>query len=202
MTHPFQSKCVLSENLLLAYATALPAETVGWGRLQPGDLERVLALHTAYADLMRRTPYLAGVRSSTLLAQVLGSMRQAVESTAKTPAIGKPSDRVLFIAGHDTNISNISGMLDLTWKLPGYPRDDASLGGALVFSVWRDPARAPLVTLRVLAQTPEQLQSAATLSLASPPAFADLPVPGCATAAPCPWPAFAAAVERALGPTF
>jgi 4-phytase/acid phosphatase len=40
-----------------------------------------------------------------------------------------------MLCGHDTNLSNLSGMLGLSLKLPGYQPDDTPPGGALVFSL-------------------------------------------------------------------
>jgi hypothetical protein len=50
-------------------------------------------------------------------------------------AIGQQGSRVLVISGHDTNLSNMSGLLQLSWRLPGYQPDDTPPGGALVFSL-------------------------------------------------------------------
>ncbi len=43
---------------------------------------------------------------------------------------------VLFIAGHDTNLANLGGALELNWTLPGQP-DNTPPGGELVFERWR-----------------------------------------------------------------
>src|SRR5450755_634837 len=47
-------------------------------------------------------------------------------------ALGRPGDALLILVGHDTNLSNLSGMLHLSWHLPGYQPDDTPPGGALI----------------------------------------------------------------------
>jgi 4-phytase/acid phosphatase len=198
---PLATASTLTEDLLLEYANGFPPEQLGWGRLTPQNLEEVLELHTAYADMARRTPYLAQARGSNLLTHILRSMEQAVTRTAVPGALGEPGDAVVIVAGHDTNLSNLSGMLNLTWKVPGYPRDDVAPGGALVFSLWRDEAAGrAVVKLRYVSQTAEQLHRGDSLSLATPPAVEDLAVPGCGTARECPWEDFFRAASQSLAP--
>ena len=154
----------------------------------------------AEADLMRRTPYLARARGSNLLARVKSSMEQAVTGTAVPGALGRPGDAVLVVAGHDTNLSNLSGMLGLTWKLPGYPRDDTPPGGALIFSVWQDQHAGHMtVRVRYVSQTPDQMYRGDHLSVAAPPAIEELRVPGCAGTVDCPWDRFSRVVSEASG---
>ncbi len=159
---PFNTGSTLSENLLLEYANGFAGKELGWGRLNEAKLQQVLEIHTVYADLMRRTPYLAATRGANLIARILGALRDA--------AAGKSKDAMLVLAGHDTNLSNLSGMLGLTWRLPGYQPDDTPPGGALVFSLWRDGDGPYTVRVRYVAQSMMQMHEAAQ----GPPEFADV----------------------------
>jgi 4-phytase/acid phosphatase len=202
LTGPFATGSTFSENLLLEYANGMKGAALGWGRLTRENLERVLAIHAVYADLMRRTPYLARVRGSNLLAHVLRSIEQAVSGKAAPGAIGQAGDAVLLLSGHDTNLSNLSGMLGLSWKLAGYQPDDTPPGGALIFSLWRDAAtNRYTVRLRYVAQSPDQMRYAEPLSLAAPPESQDVALPGCA-ASGCPWEAARRVIEQAIDPQF
>jgi 4-phytase / acid phosphatase len=201
LTGPFATGSTFSENLLLEYADGMQGPDLGWGRLTRDTLERVLEIHAVYADLMRRTPYLARTRGSNLLAHVLWSIEQAASGKPMAGALGKPGDAVLLLAGHDTNLSNLSGMLGLSWKLEGYQPDDAPPGGALIFSLWRDSAGRYFLRLRYLAQSLDQMRNASVLSLAAPPESQDLAVPGCAGAS-CPWEKARRALEAAVDPEF
>jgi len=80
---------------------------LGWGRLDTDALFRILALHVVYADLMRRTSYLARARGSNLLYHVLQSMKQAATGQATTGTLDRSGNTVLIVSGHDTNLSNL-----------------------------------------------------------------------------------------------
>ena len=73
-----------------------------------------MALHTAYADIVRRTPYVARVRGSNLLDHILNSLRQPYARNGSVPWLGKPGDAALVIVGNDTNLSNLAGMLGIS----------------------------------------------------------------------------------------
>jgi 4-phytase/acid phosphatase len=206
LNEPWGIASTLSENLLLEYAEGMQGKELGWGRLDANSLPRVLELHTVYADLIRRTSYLARARGSNLLYHVMQSMRQAVTGKAMTGALDSPGNAVLIVSGHDTNLSNLSGMLGLSWRLPGYPPDDTPPGGALIFSIWQGPGAAEYsVRAQYLAQTLEQMRGATTLTLAVPPAQEDLSIPGCASAtlpSGCSWDVFTKVIERAIDQRF
>jgi 4-phytase/acid phosphatase len=196
----------LSEDLLLEYAEGMPGKAVGWGRLDRATLGRVLELHAAYADLTRRTPYLARARGSNILEHVLRSLEQAATQKPVAGALGPPETAVLVLVGHDTNLSNLSGLLGLSWHLPGYPADEPLPGGALVFALWQQTDTGQFsVRAQYVAQTLEQMRSATPLTLASPPAREDLAVAGCGPAAAaggCPWEAFRKLAGAALAGRF
>jgi 4-phytase/acid phosphatase len=206
LTGPFTTGSTFSENLLLEYTNGIEGPALGWGRLTSENLNRVLELHSVYADLMRRTPYLARARGSNLLAHVLHSMEQAVGRKPLAGALGQPGDLLLVLSGHDTNLSNLSGMLGLSWKLPGYQSDDTPPGGALIFALWRDPDTGQFtVKLRYLAQTLDQMRNASPLSIAAPPAGQDVSLPGCEAAQRdkgCPWETARLTMQKAIDPQF
>jgi 4-phytase/acid phosphatase len=206
LTGPFATGSTFSENLLLEYTNGLKGASLGWGRLTRENLNRALEIHTVYADLMRRTPYLARARGSNLLAHVLLSLEQAESGKSTAGALGRPGDVLLVLAGHDTNLSNLSGMLGLSWKLPGYQPDDTPPGGALIFSLWRDSVTGQFsVKLRYLAQTLDQMRDASPLSIAAPPASQDVSIPGCEDAhedKACQWETARSLMQRAIDPHF
>jgi 4-phytase/acid phosphatase len=206
LTGPFATGSTFSENLLLEYANGFEGAALGWGRLTRQKLERVLEIHAVYADLMRRTPYLARAHGSNLLAHVLRSLEQAATEKPTPGAIGQPEDALLLLAGHDTNLSNLSGMLGLSWKLAGYPPDDTPPGGALVFSLWRDADTGQYsLKLRYVAQSLDQMRNASPLSIAAPPASQDVSMPGCEAEQAdkgCSWETARLAMQRAIDSQF
>ena len=204
LNESLSSASTLGEALLLEYAEGMQSKDLGWGRLDANNLFRILALHVLFSDLTRRTPYLARARGSNLLDHVLLSMEQAATGKAVPGALGPPGDTVLIVSGHDTNLSNLSGMLGLSWHLPGYQPDDTPPGGALIFSLWQQ-AEHYFVRTEYLAQTLEQMRNATPLSLAAPPAKEDVTPAGCkfATASMgCSWETFEKSLQKAIDNQF
>jgi 4-phytase/acid phosphatase len=126
---PLRIGSTLSEDFLLEYVNGLEGKDLGWGRLDVGKLPEIMRLHAAYADLARQTPYVARLQGSNLLSHIRRSMEQAIKGSPITGSLGKVGDRVLVIVGHDTNISNIAGMLGISWLLDGYQPNDTPPGG-------------------------------------------------------------------------
>ena len=78
------------------------------------------------SDFTQRTPEIARIQASNLLDQIHRSLEQAVTHQSSQGTLGKPAGRALFLVGHDTNISKIAGLLDMTWIVDGR-RDDTPL---------------------------------------------------------------------------
>jgi 4-phytase/acid phosphatase len=203
---PLATASTLSEVFLLEYAEGMPQSALGWGRLTKEKLLQVLELHTAYADLARRTPYLARARGANLLAHILASPQQAASGRSVPGALGQADSALAILAGHDTNLSNLSGMLELAWRVPGQAPDDAPPESALIFSLWRENAGgAWFVKLEFVAPSLDQLRRLEPVTLDSPPARVPVPIPACGSARAdggCPWPAFRAAMQKAIDPQF
>jgi 4-phytase / acid phosphatase len=196
VTGPLRTASTLTENLLLEYCNGIRGADLGWGRLTAANLRQVMTLHTAYAHLVRRTPYIARLRGSNLLAHVLASLRQASSAKPVTGAIGPPGARAVILVGHDTNLSNLSGMLGLNWTLPDYAPDDTPPGGALVFELWQT-GESFSVRSSYVVQSLLQMQEARPLTARNPQLRATLRLQGCGRDY-CEWTAFQEALEAAI----
>jgi 4-phytase / acid phosphatase len=198
---PLNTASTLTENLLLEYAEGMPASDVGWGCVDGNKLRSLLELHTAASDFSQRTTPIARAQASNLLNHILLSMDQAVTGKTTKGALGRPGDRVLFLVGHDTNLSNVAGLLNLTWVADGR-RDDTPPGSALVFELWRSrTSKQEFVRLYYTAQTLEQMRFATELTLAIPPNRVPLFIPGCSCKDfSCTWPEFSQMLLRAIDP--
>ncbi|PKU24578.1 histidine-type phosphatase [Telmatospirillum siberiense] len=150
MEGPLAIGATISESILLEYAEGFPAGAVGWGRAaSPEILAAIMPLHDLYADLMRRTPHIASRHSALLV-------RRIADLLAETPRAGQP--RMATFVGHDTNLSNLAGLLDVDWTLPDQP-DKTAPDTAMAFEVWRDGAKGErYVRLVVHYQTLEELR--------------------------------------------
>jgi 4-phytase/acid phosphatase len=199
---PFAAASTLSENFLLEYANGMRGADLGWGRLTKDNLFQVLELHRVYADLMRRTPYVARTRGSNLMAHILASMEQAASEETVQGALGPTKTALLILSGHDTNQSNVAGMLQLSWTLPGYQADETPPGGALIFSLWRNSDGGEFfVQAEYLAPSLDQMRNADVLSLVNPPLRRPVSISGCGAASqtfPCSWESFKTQVQRSI----
>ena len=202
---PLNTASTITENFLLEYTSGLPMEQVAWGRVDLATLKQLMSLHTAASDLTRRSSYLAATQASNALAHIMDTLKQAVTGKEVPGALGKLGDRAVILVGHDTNIANIAGTLNLNWLIDGR-RDDTPPGGALVFELW-ESAEASTYEVRTYytAQTLDQMRNATALTPENPPARANVFVPGCSTGGngfPCDWKSFEQTLTLAIDPAF
>ncbi len=176
---PIDTAATLSENLLLEYTEGMDSASVGWGCIHHSEIQAMMALHTAATDFTERTPEIARAQAANLLNRIRLSIRQALDQKAIQGSMGKPSDRALFLIGHDTNLENVAGVLNLTWIIDGR-RDDTPPGSALIFEVWRERSNGEyLVRTYFTAQTLEQMRASTPLTVSSPPERIPVFIPGC-----------------------
>jgi len=181
---PLGIASTVSEVFLLEYAQGLPEKDVAWGRIRDAeDWRSLLQAHNAQFDLMAKTPYLASHAGTPLMQQIIGALEQRATGKALAGIHAPANNTVYVLAGHDTNVANIAGMLGLQWTLPDQP-DDTPPGGALIFSLWRDPVSSErYVSVELVYQSLAQLRQALPLSIATPPQRLPLPIAGCADSA-------------------
>lgn len=196
---PLNTASTLVENLLLEYTQGMEASSVGWGCVDGAKLRSLMELHTAATDLTERTPIMARIQASNLLAHISDAIAQAVTNEANHGVPGKRENRALFLIGHDSNLTNIAGLLNLTWIADGR-RDDTPPGGALIFELWRDRKTGQFsVRTYFTVQTLEQMRSSATVTLSNPPERVPVFLPGCSGKDfSCPLPAFMQTVQQSI----
>jgi 4-phytase/acid phosphatase len=188
----------LAEDLLLEYTDGMPMADVGWGHVDEAQLRRFLRLHTAYFDLMHRTPALARLGNAGLLQHIEETLEQAVAGKAVNGAVGKPGDKLVVLVGHDTNLAGVASLLGLQWTLDGRA-DDTPPGTELVFELWEDAAGTYRVRLKVQMQTLDQMRNGKTLRFGeAPPAQQDVSPTGCGTRG-CSWVSFKRLAESGAG---
>lgn len=167
---------MLTEIFLLQQAQGMPEP--GWGRITDShQWNTLLSLHNAQFYLLQRTPEVARSRATPLLDLIKTALtphppqKQAYGVTLPTS--------VLFIAGHDTNLANLGGALELNWTLPGQP-DNTPPGGELVFERWRRLSdNSQWIQVSLVFQTLQQMRDKTPLSLNTPPGEVKLTLAGC-----------------------
>ena len=194
---PLGMAATLSENLLLEYTEGMPE--VGWGKVDAQKLRDLMQIHTDNSDIERRTPYVARAQASNMLSHILDSMQQAVEQQPVVGALNAAQAKVLILVGHDTNLTNISGTLNLSWIIDGR-RDDTPPGGAIVFELWQEqPTKQYLVRVYYIAQSLDQMRNSVVLTPANPPDRALVFLPGCSNAdGSCSWSDFLKTIHSAI----
>lgn len=168
----------LAEMFLLQQAQGMTAP--GWGRIHTeAQWNKLLSLHNAAFNLAFRTPYIAAHQGSALLQTITA----ALNDTAGADSLGTPAAkaRIVFLAGHDTNLANLSGLLGTDWTLPQQP-DNTPPGGELFFERWRDSRGTPWLRVQVVYQSLAQMREQTRLTLTEPPHAVTLQLPGCQTA--------------------
>jgi 4-phytase/acid phosphatase len=179
---PFGIASTVSQTFLLEYLEGMPMSDVAWGRLSRQQIEDLLVLNTLKFHYEGRAPYVAARAASPLASRMLEAMREGAKLTV--------------LVGHDTNIADLGGLLDLHWKVASYPRDNPPPGGALGFEVLSDASGKQFVRAFYRSQTMDQVRELQPLSAANPPSYEYLPIPGCTSS--CPMPEFEKIVRAKL----
>jgi 4-phytase/acid phosphatase len=174
---PFNVGSTVSEIFLLEYASSLPCNKVGWGHVLfkspdcsgPGERFRDMQeIHTAYFQEVQRAPFIAALQGWHMLLEIILDLNEG-----RKP---KPEHKLIIYSGHDTIIANVAGILGLNWDLEGFPKNDTPPAGALVFELYRDPAKNKYVVhARYVYQTLDQLRT----KVDSPPRSVPLSFPSC-----------------------
>jgi 4-phytase/acid phosphatase len=202
---PVAAAATLVEDFLLEYADGKPMQEVGWGRVDETTLRRLIPLHTKGFNYITRTPLAARVRGSNLMAHILDSLAQAAQSQhakAVPGALGPVGARLVYISGHDGNLCNLGGILNLHWEADGIA-DDTPPDSQLVFELWQNlKSQQYSVRLFFRAQTLNQLRTAQALTPAHPPVEVTLTPPGCRPDQLCPFADFEKASRALLDPDY
>jgi 4-phytase/acid phosphatase len=136
-----------AQVMLLEYADGKAMGDVGWGRASAADIAAFSTFHAEEFRLLARPRDLA-------LPNLAGLM----------PAIreGLAGRGVTLIAGHDTNVANLGGVLRLHWHVPGFAADDPAPGGAIVLEVLRGAGAQRFVRATYRAQTLDDIRRGGT----------------------------------------
>lgn len=167
---------------IMEYTDGLPASEVAWGELTEGGISQAFRVYDLLLDLEYGTPYLATVQNSNLASHIVRSMVQAATGSGIGGAIGSPSAKIIVLTASNFNIVGLASLFRLDWLLPGYQRDVAAPGGALVLQLRQSQSSGQyVVRISYVSQTMDQLRNLTQLSLTNPPPSAPVAIPGCTT---------------------
>ncbi|HTV53464.1 MAG TPA: histidine-type phosphatase [Terriglobia bacterium] len=180
------------QDLVLEYVDGKPMSQVGWGRVDEATLRRLIPIRITSFNLEKRPLAFAQVASSNLLFHILKTLDQASSGIATPGAFGSPSNRLVYISGHDGDLAGIGGLLGLHWIADGN-KDDAPPDSQIAFELWQRPgSRRYTIRIRYRAQTLDQLRNASTLISSNPPAQFPVTPTGCTSSADCSFAVFRA----------
>lgn len=154
-----------AQILLLEYAEGKPAQEVGWGRATAEDVAALGAFHALEFRLLARPLYIAARNMAGLSPRIIGWLSDDAPT----------APRIAMIAGHDTQVANLAGLLDLHWTVPGIAADDPVPGGAIMLERLSDTRGQHYVRAVYRAQSLAELRA----GTARAPYRAVLPIAGC-----------------------
>ena len=93
--------------------------------------------HERFFELLRLNTFQASRRGAAMARVILASL--AGEPIKTVPAIG-PDARLVALAGHDGNLSQMAGVFGLNWSLPQDQPDATAPATTLAFELWKDTA--------------------------------------------------------------
>jgi 4-phytase / acid phosphatase len=166
LTGPIAIGSTVSEVFLLEYAENMPSKQVAWGYPStPDSIRPFLKLHGLQFELLQRTKYLAKLQASALVRQVLETLRQTAEGTYDPIRTVPREAKLVIYVGHDTNLANIGGMLEVNWQLGDYLQNETPPAGAMAFELLRDKTGKAFVRMAYYSQTLDQMRNLTQLSL-------------------------------------
>jgi 4-phytase/acid phosphatase len=167
LSGPLAEGSSAAEDFLLEYLEDKPLADVAWGRLDETGVATLLAMHPLAYTITARPSYIADRAAALLARRILQSLQD-------------PAAKFLVLVGHDTNIADLAGLLNIHWHLGGYPADDPPPGGGLLFILSHDPKTGTrYVTITYQVQTMDQIRNLTALNTQTPPATQPLAIPAC-----------------------
>lgn len=167
----FGQGSTISQTFLLEYLEGKPMEQVAWGRASRSDIERMLNFHPQKFKYENRPSYIADRAAAPIMRRLISYLQD-------------DQVKLALMAGHDTNIADLAGMLDLHWRIESYPADDTPPGGAIGIEMLRDQKGQRFIRAFYRAQTMDQLRNLEPLDLKANPAVVTyMALPVCAKGA-------------------
>lgn len=185
----------VAENILLEYVDG--RSDVGWGRVDHSTLLQLLQFQVLGKKLEHGNRYTARAHSSNIMTHVLQTLDEGVTGKAVAGTRVPPQSRFVFLAGHDTQLAEIAGLLGLSWLIAGDQLDDTPPGSALIFELHAPSSGAPFVRTFFTAQSLDAMRAGHGNTLLRAPVY----VPGCPSL-DCPIATFSTIVNEAVDPAF
>jgi hypothetical protein len=128
----------IAEYLQLLYLNDMDTQVVAPG-IGRQDIARLTQLHQLNMGLSSGTPWLAQSYGSDLLMHLLATMEQLTASGGGSISglQSRPTDKLVYYAGHDINIYFVRVLLGLNWLTESFNVNQSPPGGMLRFELAR-----------------------------------------------------------------
>ena len=185
---PLDAASTAGETFLLEYLEGMPENQVAWGLAGRDQISRLLVFNSVKFKYADRPQFIAAASAGPLAKAIVQAL---FEWTRPSP----------LLAGHDTNIADLGGLLNAHWRVAGYPADAIPPGSALGFELLSDRHGRQFVRPFFRAQTMRQLRNLEPLGAREPTLSSIVRIPGCSSAvvpSGCDLAAFKRLVEARL----
>ncbi|HFV9813696.1 TPA: histidine-type phosphatase [Salmonella enterica subsp. diarizonae serovar 48:k:-] len=165
----------LGETFRLQYTEGMSVKDVAFGHVsRAADIAPLMKLKEIKFDLIEHNPYIAARGGSQLMSQILYALEKGsgYKDPDASPQIrdSAPDARMVMYVAHDTNLGYLQPLLNVSWNLQGYPKDDTPPGSTLLFERYRDTKTQKIyVGVSFMTQTLDQMRRLETLSSKNPP---------------------------------
>ena len=187
---------------MMENAEGMPTNQVAWGRLPATGLYDVLKVHRLHADLMEKTKPIAQQKGSNMLAQIVASLQDG-HNFPGAPKIAEPV-RFGVLLGHDTNVLNVAGLLNLGWEIKGFQDNEVPPSASLAFELLKEVGtNQRYVRMTFYSQTPEQMRDVTPLNMDNRPSMVAVDLPACSAYmrnGSCPLERFVEIANAAIDP--
>lgn len=165
----------LGETFRLQYTEGMSVKDVAFGHVsRAADIAPLMKLKEIKFDLIEHNSYIAARGGSQLMSQILYALEKGsgYKDPDASPQIrdSAPDARMVMYVAHDTNLGYLQPLLNVSWNLQGYPKDDTPPGSTLLFERYRDTKTQKIyVGVSFMTQTLDQMRRLETLSSKNPP---------------------------------
>ncbi|EHG9467520.1 histidine-type phosphatase [Salmonella enterica subsp. enterica serovar Newport] len=172
---PITKGSELGETFRLQYTEGMPIKDVAFGHVnRAADLAPLMKLKEIKFDLIEHNPYIAARGGSQLMSQILYALEKGsgYKDPDASPQIhdSAPDASMVMYVAHDTNLGYLQPLLNVSWNLQGYPKDDTPPGSTLLFERYRDTKTHKVyVGVSFMTQTLDQIRRLEPLSDKNPP---------------------------------
>ncbi|VUS42611.1 histidine-type phosphatase [Klebsiella spallanzanii] len=172
---PIAKGSELGETFRLQYMEGMALKDVAFGHVSRAkDIASLMKLKEVKFDVIEHDPYIAARGGSQLMSQILyalekGSGYQDTHVDKEISLSAPDADMVMYVA-HDTNLGYLQSLLNVTWQLEGYPKDDTPPGSTLLFERYRDKkTQKSYVGITFMTQGLDQIRRLEPLTDKNPP---------------------------------